>query len=149
MKPIRSTLLGLLLTLCCMHASAQATNRPKLFDRFPNHVPLSIQTFNQAFDAREGQEVIVSFSPEFQFSGTVLSNEMKYGNLQTVLIKSPEFQQAIFSISMITGETNTITYTGRIIHPGAEDGYMLKNEAGQYSLSKISTDSVLQDCSYQ
>ena len=41
-------------------------------------------------------------------------------------------------------------YSGRIINPAAADGYLIRRDAAeQYQLAKISTENVLQDCSYQ
>lgn len=146
MKPIRYSLLGLL-TMITFYVNAQQS-RPKLFDRFPNQLDVSTQLFEETMNARAGREVTVDLGSNFRFTGTVISNEQRYANLQTVLIKSALFEDAIFSLSRII-VNNQIRYTGRILQPNAYDGYLIKsNPSGQYQLVKITTESVLQDCSY-
>lgn len=148
------SILSALLVMCCMSmvssAQAQATQRHKLFDQQPDQISLNIQTLEQVMNAREGQQTTVQFSPAFAFTGTVISNEQKYHNLQTVLIKSPMFDQALFSLSRISTEDGLVQYSGRILHAQAEDGYMLKKTNQQdYRLTKINTVSVLEECSFQ
>lgn len=150
MKTIRLTLLGLLALFLTSASYAQNNSRPKLFERFPDQINLNNMTLEQVMNAREGQEITVSFGGGLDFPGVVLSNEQKYHNLQTVLIKSPAFQGSVFSLSRISESDTPVRFSGRIINPDAADGYMVRgNNANQYTLSKISTESVLQDCSYQ
>jgi len=150
MKAIRLTLLGLMALTISSFSFAQTGNRPKLFERFPDQINLNAITLEQAMDAREGQEITLSFGGGFNFQGTVLSNETKYGKLQTILIKSPAFDNSIFSLSRITESDMPARYSGRIINPAAADGYLIRKDAAeQYQLAKISTENVLQDCSYQ
>lgn len=129
-------------------ALAQPGNRQKLFDNYPSDILLNNETFDQVMHARGGQELTLMLGAELQFRGTVISNEIRYANLQTVLIKSPLFEDAILSLSRIT-ENNQVTYSGRILHPTARDGYMIrKDAAGLYRLKKIDADTVLQDCGF-
>ncbi|MCC7379373.1 MAG: hypothetical protein IT255_08445, partial [Chitinophagaceae bacterium] len=83
----------------------------------------------------------------FNFSGIVTSNIVKYANLQSVVIKSPDFSNTIFSVSKILNDDGTVSYTGRIINQNFFDGFELKkNLAGNYQLIKIETDKVIPVC---
>jgi len=148
------SILSALLVICCISmaspAQAQPAQRQNLFDQQPEQISLNIQTLEQVMNAREGQETTVHFSPGFIFTGIVISNEQKYHNLQTVLIKSPMFDQALFSLSRINTEDGLVQYSGRILHAQAGDGFLLKKSNQQdYRLTKINTVSVLEDCSFQ
>ena len=66
------------------------------------------------------------------------------------MIKSPSFGNAIFQLSKITNEDNSISYAGRIINPDAFDGYEIKKDKeDNYSFKKFETKKILEDCSYQ
>ena len=65
--------------------------------------------------------------------------------MQSAIIRSPVFNNAIFHISKRTNPDNSITYVGRIINQNYFDGYELKIDAfGNYHLIKIETDNVIQ-----
>jgi hypothetical protein len=75
---------------------------------------------------------------------------MKYQNLQSVLIRSEQFENALLQVSKITNNDKSISYVGRIINQNALDGYEIKKDlANNYRLQKFETKSILQDCSHQ
>ena len=128
---------------------AQTGSRPKLFERFPDQINLNAITLEQAMDAREGQEITLSFGGGFNFQGTVLSNETKYGKLQTILIKS-----LLLTIPFFPVKDHRIRYACPLLREDHQPGRCRrlpdqKDAAEQYQLAKISTETVLQDCSYQ
>lgn len=149
MKTLK-TLLSLLLCLTTAAAFSQKTDqaKPKLFAGFPETIQLSKNILQNTMKVNEGEEVIVAFTNEFHFKGTVISNLQKYDNLQSVMIKSAVFGNSIFQLSRITNKDNSISYVGRIINPDAFDGYEIKkDEADQYSFVKFETRRKLEDCS--
>jgi hypothetical protein len=150
MKTLK-TLFSLLLCLTTAATFAQKSDqaRPKLFAGFPENIQLSKTILQKTLNANEGEEVIVAFSNEFHFKGTVLSNLKKYDNLQSVMIKSPAFGNAIFQLSRIINKDKTVSYSGRIINPGIADGYEInKDKDDNYSFVKFETKNILQDCSF-
>lgn len=103
--------------------------------------------FVQAFTAREGQHIVLFFSDNFKFSGTVVSNVEKYSNLQSMTIKSDQSEHIIFHLSRQLLEDNSISFVGRIMSPNASDGYQIKkSQTGNYSFEKIDAQKILQDC---
>ena len=121
--------------------------KPKQFSNFPDIINCSEAELSSIFDSSPGQNISLSFSNNFLFSGNVTSNVVKYANLQTAVIKSPVFNNTIFSVSKIINKDNSISYLGRIINKNYFDGYELKrNAAGNYQLIKMETDRVIQDC---
>jgi hypothetical protein len=151
MKPLYKLLLVLLLSLTYVASFSQKTDaqKPKLFANYPETIDLSKNTLQNTFNATQGQDITVAFSDNFHFQGTVLSNEVKYANLQCVIIQSAAFGNSIFQLSKLTNDDNTITYTGRIINPDAFDGYQVKKDNNNnYTFQKFETKNILQDCSY-
>ena len=150
MKTLKTTL-SLLLCLTTAAAFSQKFEKvqPKLFDGYPAVMPLSTSLLQKTFNAKQGQQVTVDFSNNFHFTGTVLNNQRKYDNLQTVMIKSTSFGNSIFTLSEVINPDKTISYKGRIINPDAFDGYEIKKDAkDNYSFAKFETNKILQPCSY-
>ena len=140
-----------LVTFFSVTAFSQNTNgtKPQLFNSFPSKINCTEAELSKAFAVAVNQNINVAFSDNFLIDGTVTSNIVKYNNLQTVVIKSPLFADAIFVLSKITNRDNSINYVGRIINRKYFDGYELrKDNFNNYQLIKIETDRVMQDCSH-
>lgn len=140
-----------LCTLLATTGFSQGTGavKPKQFNNYPAVINCSENVLSQVFASAAGQRVSLPFSDNFLFSGDVTSNVVKYSNLQSAVIKSPDFNNTIFNISRRTNADNSITYVGRIINTNYFDGYELKkNASGNYQLIKIETDKAIQDCSH-
>jgi hypothetical protein len=152
MKSLTATVLTLLLIITGTAAFSQkaAASKPALFTAFPNVINCNAAELSRVFSAAANQTVNLSLAGNFSFTGTVTSNVVKYSNLQSVVIKSPVFSNAIFHLSKRTNPDNSITYVGRIINQDYNDGYELKQDvSGNYQLRKIETDRVIQNCSRQ
>ncbi len=149
MKTLK-TLLFLLLCLTTVAGYSQIkADKAKLFARYPETIGLSKNILQNTLNANEGEEVVISFSTDFHFKGIVMSNIKKYDNLQSVMIKSAAFGNAIFQLSKITNQDKSITYAGRIINADAADGYQIKKDKDDnYSFVKFETNKILQDCSF-
>jgi hypothetical protein len=149
MKNFTTAVLALLLSASFGFAQKTETVQQKLFAEFPNSVEISKNTLADLFKAAEGQTVAVPFNEKFVFRGKVMSNQVKYANLQTMLLKYETGSGTLFQLSKITNKDNSVSYTGRIINPSALEVFEIKNDiADNYSLCKIGLDRILQDCSY-
>lgn len=149
MKPHRKTLLMLLLCLTTAVSYSQADLRPKVFQNYPESFVVNEPFFQNVFQATTDQDVSLALNSSFNFPGKVLSNELKYSNLQSIIIKSSLFDNAILHLSKITNEDNSTTYVGRIINERAFDGYEIrKGTDGTYSFKKFETAKVMQDCTF-
>lgn len=147
MKSLTRMARVLLLSLITTAAFSQTPAKPAVFAAFPNIIHCNTSEFSNAFIATEGQQVQLSFDNNFRFTGTVISNVTKYGNLQSVLIQSGQSDRSIFHLSRQMLEDHSITYTGRIMSNAASDGYQVKkSNDGNYTLEKIESGKVLQDC---
>lgn len=84
---------------------------------------------------------------DFSFSGRIVSNEKKYDNLQSLVITSPRYNNAVFYLSRQINKDKQVQYVGRIMQKDAADGFVLKqDEKGNYFLSKINTARLLEPC---
>jgi hypothetical protein len=152
MKQFASTTWLILFSLITAASFAQQTAAPKpqLFTAFPETIPCNANEMARIFTIAQGQQANIALASNFAFSGTVSSNEVKYGVLQSAVIKVPAFNNAIFHVTKRTKADNSIVYTGRIINDGFADGYELKRDAtGNYQLIKIKTEMVMPDCGQQ
>jgi len=151
MKRVLHHALLLMLTLSATTAFSQnPTGKPSQFNNLPRQVNCSETEFERALSAPKGQTVSLAFSDNFVFTGEVISNIVKYGILQTILVKSPAYNNSLFSISRIINGDRSIKYVGRIINKKYADGFELKQDAsGAYQLVKVQTDKVMPDCSHQ
>lgn len=151
MKHLAPYALLLLFTAISLTGFSQNGNtaKPKQFNNFPDIINCSETTLSNIFNSAAGQQIDLSFSDNFSFSGNVTSNVVKYSNLQTAVVRSPYFNNSIFSVSKIINADRTVSYLGRIINKNYFDGYELKKNAdGNYQLIKMETDRVIQDCNH-
>jgi hypothetical protein len=122
--------------------------KPKQFSNFPETINCSELELSKVFTASAGQNISLSFSDNFSFSGNVKTTLVKYANLQSAIVESPDYFNTIFSVSKIINGNGSVSYTGRIINKNYFDGFKLvKNTAGNYQLIKIETDRFMKDCS--
>ncbi|MEP6677544.1 MAG: hypothetical protein ABJA78_20450 [Ferruginibacter sp.] len=150
MKPFAPAIFVLLLSFTSFTTSAQKTVSAKqaFFNAYPAVINCNTGEIAKIFNTTENQAVSIPLSGNFSFTGTVTSSVIKYSNLQTVIIKSSLFDNAVFSISKRTNPDNSISYVGRILNQSYRDGYELKQTAsGNYKLIKIETGNRIQDCS--
>ncbi len=147
MKTIGRLLLYCLISFYAGSASAQV--KQAAFKALPANIALSPAIFQQIFDADDNSAIQLAFSDQFTFRGMVMSNRKPYPNLQTVIVKTDEFQNALLQFSKIIGPDQQVSYTGKIIPIHASDGYSLKkDEKQQYHLEKFELKNMLQDCSF-
>lgn len=141
---------GLLcLTTAAGFSQSPTTAKPKIFAAYPNTINCSSSEFMNAFTAMEGQHVILTFSDDFKFSGTVITNIVKYSNLQTMTIKSDLSDNTIFHLSKQISSETGVSYVGRIMNSNASDGYQIKkDDVGNYKFEKIDAEKILQECSH-
>jgi hypothetical protein len=149
MKTIFKTSFALFFCLSAISVFGQKnkTGKPILFSGFARTIPVSSSTLEKTMSYKNGETVSIAFNEQLVFKGEVISNEMKYHNLQSVLIRSQNFENTLLQISRISEEASEARYVGRIINPDAADGYELKKDnQNNYSIEKFEISSLLQDC---
>ncbi len=148
MKAIPKLCLFVFMIISVSASSAQVNRpvRPYLFAHYSSKIPASVAELDKAFAASTGNTIKFIFSSGFTFSGIVISSVQKYNNLSSVLIKSTALNDALLCISKRINDDSTITYVGRIINEKYADAYeLVKDDAGNYSFTKIKTEELIQD----
>lgn len=150
MLSLRKTMLMLMVCLCTYAATnAQSNNQPKpaLFASYPSSLNITESCLRNIFSLVKEQETTIDFGNNLVFPCKVLRNDVKYSNLQTVIIRSTTFDNALIQVSKVTNEDQSISYTGRIINERAADGFEIKKTGnGAYQLKKFETDRILEGC---
>jgi hypothetical protein len=148
MKPLKTSALGLLLSVCMFQAAAQQDtkklpvsqydySKPKLFKELPNRINVSFKNMDNVFDFEVGKSVSLPLALNFQFSGVVVSKaEDASANVKSIVIKSTNKIGATLAISRIINNDNSVTYRGRIMSFQHGDAYEITNENGSYALVK-------------
>lgn len=148
MKTLRAPLLcvcAMLFSLCSFAQNEKDPinepdyKKPKLFSNLPDRIPVSIEKINSLLNAPVGNSTSlkVAEGSALQFDGEVISKATKYENrIQSVVIRSTNFNGARLTISRTTKEDGSIAYTGRIISFQHGDLYELQSLNGQLTLVK-------------
>jgi hypothetical protein len=148
MKFLKTSALGVLLSVCMLQVEAQQDtkklpisqydyNKPKLFKDLPDRINVPLKNFDNVFDLEVGKSVDLPFASNFQFSGTVVSKaEDVASNVKSIVIKSTNKVGATLALSRMINPDNTITYRGRIMSFKHGDAYEIANENGSYYLVK-------------
>lgn len=149
MKLLPKSLGLLLLCLTTSIAFAQKASDRKeiIFSKFPAEIQINQQILAAAFQNKETEEVSISLTDQFTIKGKVISNEMKYDNLQTIIIRTDA--DVLLSLSKQWLPDNVISYSGRIMSQKASDGFVLKNEGHKkFYFEKFASETILQDCNF-
>ena len=114
-------------------------NKPRLFSNLPDKIPVTLTNIDNILSAPVGRNSQFRLSEDntLQFAGEVVSTASKYNNsIQSVVIRSDDFNGARLTISKITNPDGSIRYSGRIISFKHGDLYELENQDGQLVLVK-------------
>jgi hypothetical protein len=148
MKSLRTAVLCAGLALCSLGSYAQEKpvpvnepdyNKPKLFSHLPDKIQVNTEDLASLFSTAVGKATSLVFADDthLRFEGEVISSGSKYQNtLQSMVIRSTNFNGARFSISRISNPDGTVTYRGRIMSFKHGDLFELQNQNGQYALVK-------------
>ena len=148
MKSLRTSVLCAAIVLCSISSFAQDQqapvnepnlNKPRLFSNLPDKIKLNITDFNALLGTPLGNSTRLNLSTDnsLRFEGEVISAVSKYDNkIQTVVIRSSNFNGANLTLSRIVGSDGQVKYRGRIVSFAHGDLYELENLNGQYQLVK-------------
>jgi hypothetical protein len=150
MKNLRTTLIGVCITLSCLSATAQNNtvpinepdyNKPKLFQHLPDVITVNVEDLNSLLNKQVGKSISINLADKsqsaFQLEGEVVSETLQPDNgSQTISIRSSNYPGASFTLSRITNLDGTVRYSGRIISFKHGDLLELQQRNGQWMLVK-------------
>lgn len=146
---IMSKIFGRIFTIaimffCCPSADAQlfpnspaSNNRPEIFTGISDSIKFDVQLVNQVFGAAINSTVVLRFSQSFEYKGVIISAGRKYNSaIETVMIRSDNYDRTIFTISKITGMDGRIRLSGHILSFVHADGYEIAETSQGFLLVK-------------
>ena len=151
MRILKTSALGVLLSVCMLQAAAQQDtkdtkrlpisqydyNKPKLFKDLPERINVSLKNFDDVFNLDMGKSVDLPFASNFQCSGVIVSKaEDAKANVKSIVIRLANKPGATLTLSRSINEDNTISYRGNIMSFKHGDAYDLANENGSYYFVK-------------
>jgi uncharacterized protein YueI len=152
MLSVKRTMLLSLLCLTTAAVTAQQTN-PALTAAFSNQAQSIVSSelnLSNAMSFAKGQQASIKLADDFIFPGEVISNDQVYSNLQTIIVRSAAFNNALLQISKQTNADKSVNYVAHIFGNKSSDGFQLKKSAdGRYVFQKFETEIILQDCHLQ
>lgn len=148
MKNLRTSVLCVCIALCSISATAQiqATHGKNpdftkllLFQNLPEKISVNVGNLNNILNTPVGKDININLSDksQFQFEGQVVSVSAQEGdNVQSMVIRSTNYDGARFTLSRITNADGSVSYSGRILSFRYDDLLELKNQDGQFILVK-------------
>ncbi|MFT3683129.1 MAG: hypothetical protein QM791_22910 [Ferruginibacter sp.] len=149
MKQFTITLCTALFAFAAFTVFAQKapSTQPHLFKNYPAVIDFSEAQLNSLFSAKPGQNKTLALQGGLSLNGPVVSNVVKYKNLQTVAIKLTAFNNMLFALSKRTEKDNSVVYVGHLFSKDYADGYELKRTANNtYQLVKVDMNEILPTC---
>lgn len=126
-------------------SQVRTSGRTTYFSRYSDRLPANESELETAFSTPEGGKVRINFG-DFSFKGIVTTSVKRYENLQSIIIKSPDLNNTLLSLSKRINDDKTVSYIGHIINERSADGFELRKEKqGSYVLNKIKTDALIED----
>ena len=147
MKNLSIFLLGACLLFGAGHISAQQVqrkapvpnepdyNKPRLFADLPDKIDFNPADLAGLFTYDVGQNVSISISREFDFSGQVVSKS-DASAAATVVIRSTNRLGARLVLTRVTDTDGSVRYLGRIISMQHGDSYEITSDKNQYYFKK-------------
>jgi hypothetical protein len=152
MKNLLTTVFCACIMVCGLYSSAQTQkfvlnepnyNKPHSFDNLPETIPVSVDNLNNLVNSKTGVKINTVLSSDAKiapFEGTVISAISKYDDkVQTVFIRSANYNGATLYISKVMREDGTIKYNGRLMTDFQHgDLFVLQQKDGGFALVKKS-----------
>ncbi|HWR33990.1 MAG TPA: hypothetical protein VN451_10700 [Chitinophagaceae bacterium] len=148
MKNLRTPVLCASLMLCSLFSMGQTQkvpvnepdhNRPKLFNNLPEKIPFNPDNLLSLQNRQTGSNISISLSDEqpIPFEGTMVSAVSRNdGKVESIVVKSTNYNGATFSMSRVINDDGRIIYSGRLISFRHGDLYILQQSEGGYMLVK-------------
>lgn len=127
--------------------SAKEKNEGKqaLFSNAAERVSTDVNLIQNLFNLKTGVGTTIKFASNLQLVGHIVSNEQE-NNLQSITMRCTNFPGALLTLSKVTLEDGTITYTGAILNHQSKDIIMLeKDDAGNYAWQKKNMSELIED----
>lgn len=146
MKQLKAIASCLLFSIFCLHSSAQDTkaipinepdyNKPRILDDLPAKMTLNEVEVIKLFSLDAGGTATVMLTNEFLVKATVISNGMPGPDVQTIVLRITNRNNAILTLTR-TRKPGAVSYGGRMMSRDNGDALVLKKENGINYFQKI------------
>ncbi len=148
MKNLRTAVLCAVMALGCLTGFSQEKpvpvnepdlGKPRLFDGLPDKISINTDEINALLGTQAGRPAQFRMTADAArlFEGEVVSTAGKAEEgLQTVVMRSTNFNGARMTLSRVTLPDGSITYSGRILSFKHGDLYVLQLSGGEWSWVK-------------
>lgn len=148
MKQINAAILLLLMIALSTVVFSQNSN-PKFNDpkSLSADFPVNQEILLKVVQLNKGDDLSIKLTESFTLNAVVSNKVKKFGSLETVVLRSKEFPQCLFQVSVHTLKNNTINLSGRLLNIGENSFLLKKDKLDEYHFEKINNNAILQDCS--
>jgi hypothetical protein len=148
MRNLKPLCAAIMLLIGAVSANAQETapltepnyKKPQLFTSLPENIKVNVDNLKALLKSSTGDAVASDLGDgsAFDFNGQVVSTATKHNNtIKSVVIRSSNYNGASLTISQLTNEDGSISYTGRIISFSHGDVFELQKQPdGNYAFVK-------------
>jgi hypothetical protein len=147
MKNLRTYVMCVCMTSCSLVSFAQNKpvpinepdlSKPRLFSNLPEKIQVNIADLDRLFGSQQGRPAPVNLSLGInaQLEGTVTSISSVTDDLQTVIVRSTNYNGANLTVSRRQLPDGSFSYTGRIVSFKHGDLYELQQQQGTWMLVK-------------
>ncbi|TMI61740.1 MAG: hypothetical protein E6H07_17730 [Bacteroidetes bacterium] len=149
MRNLKPLCAAIMLLIGAVSSNAQETappltepnyKKPQLFTSLPENIKVNVDNLKVLLKSSTGDAVASDLGnvSAFDFNGQVVSTASTQNNMiKSVVIRSSNYSGASLTISQITNEDGSISYTGRIISFNHGDLFELKQQPdGTYAFVK-------------
>ena len=144
LKPLMAAIMLFVCSVCSYSQDAPVPrepnyNKPELFASLPENIKVDINRLKSLLNYSIGDAISSNLTSEntFAFTGQVVSTASKYNNtIQSVVIRSANYNGASLIFTRITNEDGSTGFTGRILSFEHGDAYELQQKDGNYEFVK-------------
>lgn len=154
MKILKTAALCVLLSLCYASVSAQVNaltsqshlQKRKMFSDLPQRMALNDLSFTSLLQKEVGEKISFQVASGFMFQGVVVSkSDARDIHSKTVVIKSTNRQGAALTLTGISKNDGTYSYSGRMLSMKHSDAYEIVEAGGQYAFEKKSLNDLVSE----
>lgn len=126
-------------------AKEKNVDKQSLFVNIAERTTADFNLMQNLFNLKTGQGTTIKLSDNLQLMGHVVMTEQQ-SSMQSVTLRCTNFPNTLFTLSKVTLEDGSVTYTGAILNHQSKDVIALeKDDNGIYAWTKKNLSDLIQD----
>jgi len=123
-------------SLCQPLVPATLPDKPLLFSKLPEQFSISTIAIQKIFAGSANGFIKIPAEEHGYLEGYITEKVWKSSSVTTINIRLTNYDQALFTISRISGKDEKESFTGRIVHRNYGDVLLLVQENEKFYLRK-------------